>query len=348
MRDRHILVVARDQQLDPVNPDRRYLCAGTLVALAIPRVVVAQPSPRIRRIGELTLGAQVTVTAREQLLESLLRLGWEQDKNLLIVRRHAASVIGRLDALAAELARLRVELIMATGNPATMAARRATQTIPIVMIGGWLPVEFGLVESLARPGGNVTGTAVQVAELFTKTFQFVRELAPARTRIAWLSGPVAPGSEQANQAMRGEISAAAQASGMTIQWVDVRTIDDLGGALERIAASRTELLYVGAATAIYPRLNEITDFAIRNKILSAATFALFISANGAVYYGPNVQDLTDRSTSFVDRILRGAKPGDLPVELPTKYEMILNLKALRAIGISVPNHVLLQATKVIE
>ena len=204
------------------------------------------------------------------------------------------------------------------------------------------------MESLARPGGNVTGTAVQVAELFTKTFQFVRELAPTRTRLAWLAGPVAPGSEQANQAMRGEISAAAQASGMTIQWVEVRTIDDLGGALERIAASRTELLYVGAVTAIYPRLNEITDFAIRNKILSAGTFASFISANGAVYYGPNVQDLTDRSMSFVDRILRGAKPGDLPVELPTKYEMILNLKALRAIGISVPNHVLLQATKVIE
>ena len=335
---------------DPMNPKRRTLCAGTLAVLAMPRLGVAQLAPRMRRIGFLSLSkadAEVSQLGVKLTLESLRRLGWEYGRNLLIERRYAEGDIARLDTLAAELARSGVELILAS-NPAIVAARRATQTIPIVMIAGVFPVEVGVVQSLARPGGNVTGTALEIVELYARTFQFMRELAPSRTRLAWLTGPPAPGFDQVMQAVSGEILHAAQALGMTIQHIPVKGTDDIAGVLEHITASRAELLYVSNSGAIDPRLREITGFAIRNKILSGGDFTFFASVDGAMYYGSNLQDIIDRSMSFVDRILRGAKPGDLPVELPTKYDLILNLKTLRAIGISVPKNVSLQATEVIE
>ena len=335
---------------DPVNPDRRTLCAGALGALAMPRLGIAQPAPRIRRIGFLSLSkadAEVSQLGVKLTLESLRRLGWEYGKNLLIERRYAEGDIARLDTLAAELARSGVELILAS-SPAIVAARRATQTVPIVMIAGVFPVEIGLVQSLARPGGNVTGTALEIVEVYARTFQFMRELAPQRTRLAWLTGPPAPGFDLIMKRVSGEIVRAAQALGMTIQHIPVNATDDIAGVLEHITASRAELLYVSSSGAIDPRLREITGFAIRNKILSGGDFTWFASVDGAMYYGSNLQDIIDRSMSFVDRILRGAKPGDLPVELPTKYDLILNLKTLRAIGISVPKNVSLQATEVIE
>ena len=317
----------------------------------MPRLGVAQPSPRVRRIGYLSFGkadAELEQLGEKIGRESLRRLDWEDGKNLLIERCYAEGDIARLDMLAAELARSGVELIVANGNPAVAAARRATLAIPIVMMGAGFPVELRFVESLARPGGNVTGTAVQVFELFNKTVQLMRELAPRRTRIAWLAGPIPGLSDQLTQMFRGEISRAAQALGMTIQHIPVKATDDIAGVLEHITASRAELLYVSYSGAIDPRLREITGFAIRNKILSGGDFTWFASVDGAMYYGSNLQDIIDRSMSFVDRILRGAKPGDLPVELPTKFDLILNLKTLRAIGISVPKNVLLQATDVIE
>jgi putative ABC transport system substrate-binding protein len=185
-----------------VNPDRRNLWAGTLAVLAVlavPRLGVAQPSPRMRRIGHLSRSksdAEVTQVGRKLRVESLRRLGWEEGKNLLIERRYAEGDIARLDTLAAELARTGVEPIIATLSPAIFAARRATQTIPIVMIGGNLSVEFGFVQSLARPAGNVTGTAVQLVELHTRTLQFMHELAPSRVRATFLGGTIVPGFEQ--------------------------------------------------------------------------------------------------------------------------------------------------------
>jgi len=328
-----------------MNPDRRTLCAGTLGALAIPRLGMGQQSPRMRRIGFLSLSkadAEVNQFGRKITLKSLRRRGWELDKNLLIERRYAEGDSARLDTLAAELVRSGVELILASLTPAIIAAQRATRTIPIVMISGLFPVEFGWVQSLARPGGNVTGTSVEIVEFYSRTFQIMRELAPRRTRLAWLTGPMPPGFDVS------VFVRVAQAVGMTIQHIRVNATDDIAGALEQIAASRAELLYVGASGVIDPRLREITGFAIRNNILSGGDFTLFTRVDGAMYYGPNLQDILDRSMSFVDRILRGARPGDLPVELPTKYDLILNLKTLRAIGISVPKDVLLQATEVIE
>jgi putative ABC transport system substrate-binding protein len=327
------------------------LAAGLAPTLLTPLAGLAQPSPRVRRIGSLSLSksdTEVAQVGRKMAVESLRRLGWEEGKNLLIERRYAEGDVARLDTLAAELVSSEVELILASINPATIAARRATQTIPIVMIGAGFVVELGLVQSLARPGGNVTGTAVEVVEQYAKSFQFMRELAPRRTRMVNLLGPATGGSEQLAQAIRDGISRAAQAVGMTIQFVGVKAADDIADALARIAAGRAELLYVNNSGLIDPRLPEITGFAIRNKILSAGQFTLFANVGGAIYYGSNLQDIIDRSMSFVDRILRGARPADLPVELPTKFDLILNLKTLRAIGISAPSNVLLQASEVIE
>jgi len=334
-----------------MTPGRRVVCAAALAPLAMPGFGWAQSASRLRRIG--TLSPAKADTERAQIetaiwLESMRRLGWEVGKNLAVVSRYAEGDLTRLESLAGELVRSDVELIVASLIPAIIAARRVTQSIPIVMGGGVLPVELGLVQSLGRPGGNVTGTVVQVVELAAKTYEFMRELAPRRTRIAHLGAPIPAGSEQIWQGLRGEIARAVQALGMTIEYVDVGAPDNVPKALASVAASRAELLSVSDAGTIQPRLREITGFAIDRNILSAGTFTLFANLGGAMYYGSNLQDIIDRSVSFVDRILRGAKAADLPVELPTKFDLILNLKTLRAIGVTVPNKVLLQASEVIE
>ena len=266
--------------------------------------------------------------------ESLRRVGWQEGSNLVVERRSAEGEVARLAVLAEDLVRLAPDLIVAVLNPAVMAAMHATRTVPIVMVGATHPVEIGFVQSFPRPGGNVTGTAVQSAELFAKSMQILRELAPGRTRIAVLSGLAGP--------------RLAQPLGMTVQYFPVSFADEISDVLQQIVASRAEVLWVTNSGVTEPRWREITRFAIQNKILSMGSATLFTSVGGAMYYGSNLQDIIDRSASFVDRILRGAKPADLPVELPNRFDLILNLKSLRAIGVTVPRGVLLRASEVIE
>jgi len=229
-------------------------------------------------------------------------------------------------------------------NSSIAAAKRATSSIPIVMIGALLPVELGFVQSLARPGGNVTGTAAPGPETAAKATQLLKEIAPGLTRLAILFNPATPGAQDFNAAR----SRAATALGMTVQTFPVTLPDDVTAALERIAASRAEMLLVANSGVTESRLRDITSFAIQHKIVSIGTATLFTSVGGAIYYGSNLQQIVDRSASFVDRILRGAKPADLPVEEPTKFDLIINLKTMRALGIAVPQSVLQRADEVIQ
>ena len=331
---------------------RRELAVATGLVLALlQRASLAQPAHRMRRIGFLSLGkneSEVAQIGQVMLYESLRRSGWEDGRNLVIERRSAEGDVARLTLLAEDLVRLDLELIVAALNPAVTAAMRATRTVPIVMIAATHPVETGFVETLARPGGNITGTALEGSKLFAKSMQILHELAPGRTRIAVLSGPAGPGFEQTAQGHRDQAMHLLQPLGMTVQYFSVRQASEISDVLQQIAATRAEVLMVTNSGVTEPRWREITSFAIQNKILSLGSATLFTSVGGAMYYGSNLQDIIDRSVSFVDRILRGAKPADLPVELPTRYDLILNLKALRAIGVTPPRSVLLQASEVIE
>jgi len=332
---------------DRMNHRRQLLLATGLVPLLTPLAGLAQPAARVRRIGHLSLSKssnEVAQRGRAMFAESLRRAGWEEGRNLLIERRYAEADVARLDGLAQELVQLDVEVIVASLNLPTAAARRVTSSIPIVMVGSTLPAELGFVRSLAHPGGNVTGTAAPGPETAAKAIQVLKEVAPGLTRLAILNNPATPGTQDFNAAR----SRAAAALGMTVQMFPVTRPDDVTAALERIAAARAELLFVVSDGVTEARVRDITSFAVQHKILSISGFTLFTSMGGALYYGSNLQEIVDRSASFVDRILRGAKPADLPVEEPTKFDLIINLKTMRALGITVPRSVLQRADEVIE
>ena len=332
-----------------MNPNhrRQLIFAATLGPVLMPATGRAQPAARPRRIGHLSLSKATIPTQQTSwamILDSLRRTGWEPGINLVIERRNADGEPGRLDALAAELLRLNVELILASLNAPIAAARRATSSLPIVMLGASSPVELGFVQSLARPGGNVTGTAAPDPETAMKAIQVLKEIAPGRRRLAVLFNPNTPGVQAFNAAR----SRAAQTLGMTVQAFAVAHPDDITAALEQIASSGAEMLFVAYDGVTETRLHDITAFAVAHKILAIGPQTLFTSAGGAIYYGSNLAEIIDRTMSFVDRILRGAKPAELPVEQPTRFDLIINLKTMRALGITVPAAVLVRATELIE
>jgi putative tryptophan/tyrosine transport system substrate-binding protein len=308
---------------------------------------VAQPAQRTRRIGTLSLSKSANETermGRSLFVESLRRTGWDEGRNLTIERRYAEGDVARLDGLAEELVRLDVELICAILNFPIAAAKRATSRLPIVMLAGTLPVELGFVQSLARPGGNVTGTAGPDPETAAKAIQVLKEAAPGLTRLAILTNPTQPGTQSSN-AVR---SRAAKALGMTVEIFPVTRSEDVTGVLEQIAASRPEMLLVTNDGVIESRLRDITSFATQHKIVSVGVVTLFTTLGGAIYYGSNLQEILDRTSSYIDRILRGAKPADLPVEEPTKYDLIINLKTVRALGLILPQSLLSRADELIQ
>jgi putative ABC transport system substrate-binding protein len=330
---------------------RREICAA-VCSLGMPRFGKAQAS-RARRVGALSLSSvdsEPTRIARRLHNEAMRRLGWESGRNLSYELRYADGDLRRLDAMAVDLARAEVDVILASLTPAVAAAQRATRTIPIVMGGVTFPIERGFVQSLARPGGNITGTAVQVGELYSKSFEIMRELAPDRSRLAVIDGPIGDAQQQqiVRELYRDEVARAAKGMGLSVDFYVPADQGDLPVVLARIAAARADLLAVGNSGVLDPHVREIAEFAVRHKILAMGAFTLFATLGGAMYYGSNLQEIVERAASFADRILRGAKPSDLPVELPTHFDLILNRKALQAIGIVPSPRVLLRANEVIE
>jgi putative ABC transport system substrate-binding protein len=330
-----------------MNRRRRVVVAAGLVPLSLPLVGLTQPAQGVRRIGFLSLskaGNAVDQQGASMLRDSLQGSGWVEGRNLAIERRYAEGDANRLDGLAKELVDRKVELILAVLTTPTAAAKRATSNIPIVMLGAISPVELGFVQSLARPGGNVTGTASPGLDTAAKSIQILREVAPNLTRLAMVSNPTNPAGQTFNETR----IRTANLLGMTAEVIAVSQPDDIPAALERIVGSRAQMLLVNNDGAILPRLGEFTSFAIQHKILSIGTATVFTTVGGALYYGSNLQELIDRTVSYIDRILRGAKPADLPIEQPTNFDLIVNLKTMRAIGIAVPQSILVRATEVIQ
>jgi putative ABC transport system substrate-binding protein len=324
---------------------RLLLVTGALLIASSAR---AQPAKKVRRIGYLSSEVADSEPGRRNprlLRESLKRLGYEEGRNLAVEWRFAEGNLERLNELARDLARRNVELIVAFTNPPIEAAKRASATIPVVMYMGVVPVELGIVESLARPGGNVTGTSWFSPELPGKLVQILKEAVPGAFRVAVLQNPSLPKTRIYAPAQER----AARLLGMTYQYFDVTHPDHVSAALERIAASRPDALLIDyEPAAIGSRLREITAFAIEHKLVSIGNGRVVTNTGGLIYYGPVASDIADQTAGYIARILQGAKPADLPIQMPRKYELVINAKTARAIGYRVPRALLARADEVIE
>lgn len=326
---------------------RRQFLISTGALLAAP-LAGAQQTTKVRRIGYLSPEVAESEPGRRNqrlLRESLRRVGYAEGRNLTIEWRFAEGKYDRLDELAEDLVRRDVELIVAFTNAPIFAAKRASHTVPVVMFIGVLPVELGIVKSFARPGGNVTGTVWTSPELPGKIAQILKEAAPGAVRVALLWNP----SDPVGKIYESELQRAAQMLGVTYQSFYVTRAEEIPAVLERIAASRADALSVFYDPAVIgSRLREIATFAIQRKLVSIGSARAVVNTGGLLYYGPVAADIADQTAGYVDRILRGAKPADLPVQMPRKYELVINAKTARAIGYKIPTTLALRADEIIE
>jgi putative ABC transport system substrate-binding protein len=314
-------------------------------AAAGPLVARAQQPAKTWRIGVLeTISPDLNAKNIEALKRGLRDLGYVENQNYVLEYRSADGDSERFPALADELVRLRVDLIVTRGTPAAHAAKSATESIPIVMAAIGEPLGTGIVASLARPGGNVTGLSGFVTELAGKRVELLKELRPGTSIAAFFSNmanPVVPPQWDVTRK-------AAQALGIEVSLLDVRSTDDIPAAFETAVARRVEALLFGIEAVVQANRQLIADLAARHRLLSIYPSREFVEAGGLVAYGVSYPDLYFRSAFLIDKIFRGAKPGDLPVEQPTKLEFIVNLKAAKAIGLTVPPLLLARADEVIE
>ena len=268
-----------------------------------------------------------------------------EGKNIVIEYRHAEGKPDRLPALAAELVRLKVEVIVTGGGGgATRAAKEATKTIPIVMAGAVDPVGQGFVTSLARPGGNVTGLSTLTPEISGKRLELLKEIVPKLSRVAVLG----TSTGTATARLLKEVEPAAAAFGVKLQFLDVRGPKDIETAFRAASKGRAEGVLVLTGPVINPQRKQIADLAAKNRLPAIFPFPEYVEAGGLMSYSANIIDLYRRAATYVDKILKGAKPADLPVEQPTKFEFIINLKAAKQIGLTIPPNVLARADKVIR
>jgi putative ABC transport system substrate-binding protein len=327
---------------------RHLLCSVSAAGLvACPALLRAQPATRVRRVGVLSPyeAAMSRASARfAAFAAQMQRAGYEWGRNLQVDSLYAEGEVERLPALATELLRHEPELILAFGNDAIAAARSATRTVPIVMAFSAEPVGTGLVASLARPGANVTGTTWLSAEIAAKTLELLREAVPALTRLGALGNPASPGM----RFYRDAFSNAAARLGVESLPFPVHRPGEVGAALDSIADSRVQALYVTAEPATESRIDDIAAFALKHKLPTMGLGPRLVEAGGLLYYGADVDETIARIVSFVDRILRGARPAELPIEQPSRFEFMVNQRTARALGLTLPANLLLRATRVIE
>jgi putative ABC transport system substrate-binding protein len=321
------------------------LAAVTCPALAWAGAVRAQAPARVPRIGFLSPFSPSDTALWYQAFRLGLRdIGWVEGKNISIEYRHAEGRSDRLPDLAADLVRLKVDVIVAAASPAALAAQKATKTIPIVMASAGDPVALGLVESLARPGGNVTGLSQMGPELAGKRLELLKEMVPKLSRVAVLWNPqVAPSTLNWK-----EIQLPARQLGVQLHSLEVRSPDDFDKAFEDATRARAGAIFIIAAPLIVTNLKRIAGLAAKSRLPSIFQFSEFADAGGLVAYGADRADLFRRAATYVDKILKGAKPGDLPIEQPTKFELVVNLKTAKALGITIPQSVRFRADRVIE
>ena len=320
---------------------RRHFVVTALVALVRPVPALAET---VRRVGILASSAAksaaVSMTAFREALE---RLGWRDGHNLRLEARYAEEQYERLPALAAELVRLKVEVIFAQATPAIQAARRATTTIPIVFETLGDAVGTGLVSNLARPGGNVTGVSGFAPELNGKRLELLRELLPRARRIALLANR----SNPATKVVLAQ-AAASDTTGVVVTVIDVRSPAAVDGAFEAMLQQRSDAFVVVADPMLFGQRQRIVDLALRHRLPAIYEYRLFAELGGLMSYGPDPHERYRRAALYVDRILRGAQPGELPVEQPSTFELVVNLRTARSLGLTIPPSVLVRTDRVID
>ena len=319
------------------------LCA--LLAASAPTRARAQPA-KTPRVGYLqaVVPQNGTSPLLEDFRQGLRDLGYVEGRNIELVVRWADGHLERLPALAADLVRMKVDVIVAVNSPSILAAKKATQTIPIVMPLSSDPVGDGLVASLARPGGNITGLSVMAPELSEKRLQLLKEVFPKLRPVAALWNPDYVGMAARFRQAQG----AAPSVGMEVRSVEIRDSGELERALTELDRNRPGALLLLADPLTLSQRLRIVEYAAEQKLPAMYELSQFVDAGGLMSYGPNVDDIVRRSATYVDRILKGAKPGDLPIEQPAKFELVINLKTANALGVTIPQAVLLQADRIIE
>jgi len=327
---------------------RAFAVVVALGVLVVPLAAKAQRAGKVARIARLEQGSAGTDSAFRQ---GLRELGYVEGQNIIIEYRYAEGRAERLPDLAAELVSLKVDVIVAGGTLAPLAAKQATRTIPIVLAAAGDPVGTGLVPSLAKPGGNVTGLSNLSRELTAKRLQLLKEIVPGLSRVAVLWN--AANIVAALHIPVPETEAAARTLGLQAQSLEVRGPDDFENALLerkvlRAAISEGGALFLVDDPLVMRYRQPIADFAIRNRLPSTAIYKNFAEAGGLMTFGASLPDLYRRAAIFVDKILKGAKPADLPVEQPTKFELVINLKTAKTLGLTIPQALLIRADEIIQ
>ena len=326
--------------------DRRtFLCTfgGSLLAASL--AAEAQQAGKVAQIGYLSPGtATANAGLRQAFTDGLRHHGWIEGQNLTIEYRWEGAGTSTLDVLAAELAQLPLDAIFAVGTPAALATKWTGTTLPVVFAIVSEPVEIGLVESLARPGRNFTGLTTMNRELMAKRLEVLKETIPGLTRVGYLANP----GYEVHEAQRTEMDAAAHGLGLTLHLAEVRTPAEFEGAFARLAAAHVGAFIVQQDRLFSSNQALVIDAATQHRLPGMYVFSFYPRSGGFMSYGANVNDIHRRSATFVDKILKGAKPADLPVERPMKFELVINLKTAQALGITIPPSLLFQADEVIK
>jgi putative ABC transport system substrate-binding protein len=306
----------------------------------------AQQAKRLPRIGYLSASSGTAIASRTAAFrQGLSDLGYVEGKNIVIEYRYGDGKLARVSALAAELARLNVDMLVIAGGNATVdRAKQAIDSVPIIMANVQDPVGSGFVASLARPGGNITGLSALTSELAGKRLDLIRETFPQASRVAALFDP----QDDSKIVEMKEAQTIAKATGLKLQAIEVRDSGDFEKAFKAAAKERAEVLLVLQNALTTTGRKPIADLAIKNRLPTVWADSGLMDAGGLMSYGPNVDDLFQRAATYVDKILKGAKPADLPVEQPKKFEFFINLKTAKQIGLTVPPNVLARADRVIK
>jgi ABC-type uncharacterized transport system substrate-binding protein len=328
--------------------DRRtFIAASAMGLLGVPLAAEAQQAAKIARIGYLATNLAASPHLIEAFRQGLRDLGYVEGRNVVIETRSAEGKLERFPALAAELVALKVDVIVAGGTPQALAAKQATRTVPIVFAAAADAVGSGLVPSLARPGGNVTGLSLLAPELVGKCLERLKQAVPAVSRVAVLWHPGAVG-ERTEKDMLKEAEVTARALGVRLQFIEARGPADFDRAFSDMTRAGAGALTLLTSTMFINERRRLVDLAAKNRLPAVYPWREGVDAGGLMSYGPNVADMFRRAATYVDKILRGATPADLPVEQPTKFELVINLKTAKALRLTIPQSLLRQADQVIE
>jgi len=312
-----------------------------LCLVVAPLVASAQPGGKVYQIGYLAFAPR---PADDAFRQGLKDLGYVEGQNITITHRYAEGSGDTLHVLAQQLVTLKVDVLVTVGSPATRAAQEATKSIPIVMTNVGDPVAYGFVPSLARPTGNITGMAAGLSETASKGLQFIKELVPTSTRLAILGSTRNPGYASTFKSM----SETAHTLGLTTLFYDAAAPESLKTALAAIIRGRADVLSVIPDPAYQPQRARIIEFAATHRLPTMYMDREYVLDGGLMAYDPSSDEMFRRAAGHVDKILKGAKPADLPVEQPTKFELVINLKTAKALGLTIPQSLLLRADQVIQ